>query len=68
MFCEGEFIMATSSFFRNVNITTSKQAQRLVNALEKAEKQRGEKVKMSRSVHEVKREQAKDFFTKIKWS
>ncbi|MBR0288966.1 MAG: hypothetical protein IJQ82_08315 [Selenomonadaceae bacterium] len=60
--------MATSSFLRNVNITTAKQAQRLVGALEKAEKQHGEEVKMSRSVHEVKREQAKEFFAKIKWS
>lgn len=60
--------MATSSFFRNVNITTAKQARDLINALEKAEKQRGEEVKMSRSVKEVKRDQAKEFFAKIKWS
>ncbi len=60
--------MATSSFLKNINITTAKQAQRLVRALEQAEKHRGEEVKMSRSVHEVKREQAKDFFAKIKWS
>ena len=60
--------MATSSFLKNVNINTAKQAQRLASALEKAEKQRGEEVQMSRSVHEVKREQAKDFFAKIKWN
>ncbi len=60
--------MATSSFFRNVNITTAKQAQRLVSALEQAEKKRGEEITMSRSVHEVKREQAKEVFAKIKWS
>ena len=60
--------MATSSFFKNVNIKTQNQAQSLVKALEKAEKQRGEEVKMSRSVHEVKRDQAKDVFAKIKWS
>lgn len=60
--------MATSSFLRNVNITTKKQAQRLVEALEKAEQQRGEDVKMSRPVHDVRREQAKDFFAKIKRS
>lgn len=60
--------MATSSFLRNVNITTKRQAQRLVEALEKAEQQRGEDVKMSRPVHDVRREQAKDFLAKIKWS
>jgi len=60
--------MATSSFFRNVNITTPKQAQRLVEAFERAERQRSEEVKMSRSVYEVKREDAKSFFSKIKWS
>ena len=60
--------MATSSFFRNVNITTTKQAQCLANALEKAEKNRGEEVTMSRPVHEIKRDQAKDVFAKIKWS
>ena len=59
--------MTTSSFFRNINITTEKQARNLIDALEKAEKQRTEEVKMSRPVHEVKREQAKDFFAKIKW-
>lgn len=60
--------MATSSFFRNVNITTPKQAWSLIKALEKAEKTRGEEVKMSRPVQEVKHEQAKDVFAKIKWS
>lgn len=60
--------MATSSFFRNINITTEKQARNLINALEKAEKKRGEEVKMSRPLNEVKREQAKEFFAKIKWS
>ena len=39
----------------------------MIDALEKAEKQRTKEVKMSRPVHEVKREQAKDFFAKIKW-
>ena len=60
--------MATSSFLRNVNITTPKQAQQLANALEQAEKKSSEEIKMSRSVHEVKREEAKDIFDKIKWS
>ncbi len=60
--------MATSSFLRNINITTPKQAQHLANALEQAEKKRREEIKMSRSVHEVRREDAKAFFDKIKWS
>lgn len=59
--------MATKSFFKNVNVKTAKQARDLVNALEKAEKIRGEEVKMSRPVIEVKREQMADFISKIRW-
>ena len=59
--------MATSSFFRNINIKTPKQARSLLKALENAEKRRGEEVRMSRPVQEISREQAKDVFAKVKW-
>lgn len=59
--------MATKSFLKNVNIRTAAQANNLVNALEKAEHTRGEEVKMTRSVSEVRHEQLRDFATKIRW-
>lgn len=59
--------MATKSFLKSINIKTAAQANKLVAALEKAEQIRGEEVKMSRAVHEVKREQVKGFAAKIRW-
>jgi hypothetical protein len=58
--------MATKSFLKNINITTVKQAHKLVEALEKAEKYHGEPVKMQRSASEVTPEELDDFISKIR--
>lgn len=59
--------MATSSFFRHIEIKTSKQARKLVEALEQAEREHGKKTVLRYPVIEVKREHVKDLFAKIKW-
>lgn len=59
--------MATSSFFRHIEIKTSKQVRKLIEALEQAEKERGKKTILRYPVIEVKREHVKALFAKIKW-
>lgn len=59
--------MATSSFFRHIEIKTSKQVRKLIEALEQAERERGKKTVLRYPVIEVKREHVKDLFAKIKW-
>lgn len=58
--------MATKSILKNINIRSQNAAYRLVNALENAEKFKGESVEVSRPVVEVKKGNMKDFFSKVK--
>ena len=51
---------------KNINVKKRDDVLRLVNALEQAEKFRGEPVTMSRSVNKVKRGSIKEFFSKVK--
>lgn len=59
--------MATSSFFRAIEIKTPKQARKLVNALEQSEKERDRTTVLRCPVFEVKDERIKDLLAKIKW-
>lgn len=66
MFLGGVVYMATKSILKNINIRSQNAAHRLVNALECAERFKGEPVEMSRPVIEVKKGNMKDFFSKVK--
>ena len=59
--------MATSSFFRDIEIKTPKQARKLIKALEQSEKERDRAAVLRYPVFEVKREHVKDLLAKIKW-
>lgn len=59
--------MATSSFFRDIELKTPKQVRKLLRALEQSKNARSKEVNLRGRVHEVKREQVKAIFDKIKW-
>lgn len=54
--------MATNSFLKNINVKNRTQTQQLINALERAEANRGKEVVMSRAVVEIKGDGVKEFF------
>lgn len=54
--------MATSSILKNVNIRGKKQIKDFVNALEKAEKFKGEEVHYGRTFEVVKEDDVKKIF------
>lgn len=56
--------MATKSILKSVNIKGHKRVGQLADALEYAERHRGQEVVMSRAVYEVKGDKLKDFFSK----
>ncbi len=58
--------MATKSILKNINIRSQEGTRRLINALECAEKFKGEPVEMSRPVIEVKKGSMKEFFSRVK--
>ena len=59
--------MATSSFFHSVVINTPEQAEKLVDALEKAEKFSRENPQPKVNCHWVRKDEVADFVKKIKW-
>lgn len=61
--------MATKSFFKSVNITTAEQAQRLADALEKAEQlSSAPNISSDKSnFYEVKGDDVGEFIKKIRW-
>ena len=59
--------MATSSFFHSVVINTPEQAEKLVDALEKAEKFSRENPESEVNCHWVRKDEVADFVKKIKW-
>ena len=59
--------MATSSFFHSVVINTPEQAERLVDALEKAEKASKERTEPEMNCRLVPKEEISEFVKKIKW-
>ena len=61
------FKMATSSFFHSVVINTPEQAEKLVDALEKAEKFSREHTEPEVNCRLVPKEEIAEFVKKIKW-
>ena len=59
--------MATSSFFRRIEIKMPKQARKLVEALEQSQKVHVGKNAVRSLVIEIKEEQVKTVLAKIKW-
>jgi len=54
--------MATKSIFKNVVVKNKQLSKQLVSALENAQKKGSKTVVLSKSCHEVKKSQIKDFF------
>jgi len=60
--------MPTSSFFHNLEIKSPKQVRKLIKILEQSEKaQTGKNEVHPPPVIEIKQDQAKEVFSKIKW-
>ena len=55
--------MTTSSFYYDVNIKNKKDARKLVDALEKAEKFRGKKVVIRKEVKDIGRDEIRKYYT-----
>ena len=59
--------MATSSFFHSVVINTPEQAEKLVDALEKAEKFRRENPEPEVNCREIRGNELKEFLKNVVW-
>ena len=59
--------MATSSFFHSVVINTPEQAEKLVDALEKAEKFSRENPEPEVNCREIRGEELKEFLKDVFW-
>ena len=59
--------MATSSFFHSVVINTPEQAEKLVDALEKAEKYSREHKEPEVNYREIRGDELKEFLKNVVW-
>lgn len=59
--------MSTMSFLRKMKIKNPRQAEKLVDALERSENEPKREVKFSRPVREVRGEQVKELLAKAEW-
>ena len=59
--------MATSSFFHSVVINTPEQAEKLVDALEKAEKFSREHTEPEVNCREIRGDELKEFLKNVVW-
>ena len=60
---EGDFNMATKSFYKNITISDKKTCRSLVSALEEAKRNKGKKVEITQEVSTIKRNELKEFFS-----